>query len=66
LELDASFTEITPLLEPAIAFNVTVPVTLVPPVTVVGLNVRPVTWKGFTVRTAVFDTPPTDAVIVVV
>ena len=41
----------------AAALSVTVPVELLPPVTLVGLSVTEETAGGFTVRVAVFDVP---------
>jgi len=51
-EFEDSFTTIAPL-PPGVALSVTVPVALVPPVTLFGEMLTELTWKGLTVRTAV-------------
>jgi len=66
LESAASLTTIAPLLAPGSAFKVTSPEVLAPPVMLAGEIDRETTANGFTVRVAVWVTPPKEAVIVVV
>ena len=51
-------TDTAPLPLPGVAFNVTNPDELLPPLTLLGLKVKPVTWKGLNVMVAIFVTPP--------
>ncbi len=64
LELDASLTKTAPLFELGVAFKVTFPITLFPPMTFVGFKVRAVTKNGLTLRTADRELPPAVTVIV--
>jgi hypothetical protein len=63
LLLEFSLTTIPPL-APGGVFSVTMPDTLAPPSTDVGVSVSPVIWNGFTVSVAVWETPAEVAVIV--